>query len=108
MNIQTITVTRLPSGVFNIVPDEGEKGNDMEKGEKFQKITVTRLQSGVSYLLPDEVEKGSDAEKGDKGSDAEKGDTIRISNIPPARVPVPDDVPVIQVSCGLHHTGKNC
>ncbi|XP_043461333.1 E3 ubiquitin-protein ligase MYCBP2 isoform X1 [Leptopilina heterotoma] len=104
VNIQTITVTRLPSGVFNIVPDEGEKGNDMEKGEKFQKITVTRLQSGVSYLLPDEVEKGSDAEKGDKGSDAEKGDTIRISNIPPARVPVPDDVPVIQVSCGLHHT----
>lgn len=40
------------------------------------------------------------------GSDVERGDAARIASIPPARVPIPSDSPVIQVSCGLHHTGK--
>ncbi|XP_035719406.1 E3 ubiquitin-protein ligase MYCBP2-like isoform X2 [Vespa mandarinia] len=38
------------------------------------------------------------------GSDVERGDAARIASIPPARVPIPSDSPVIQVSCGLHHT----
>ncbi|XP_034942184.1 E3 ubiquitin-protein ligase MYCBP2-like [Chelonus insularis] len=37
-------------------------------------------------------------------SDPEKGETARITSIPPARVPIPSNSPVIQVSCGLHHT----
>ncbi|XP_063987126.1 E3 ubiquitin-protein ligase MYCBP2 isoform X2 [Diachasmimorpha longicaudata] len=44
------------------------------------------------------------AEDGVGGSDAERGDATRIASIPPARVPIPTDSPVIQVTCGLHHT----
>ncbi|CAL1686165.1 unnamed protein product [Lasius platythorax] len=38
------------------------------------------------------------------GSDVERGDAARIASISPARVPIPSESPVIQVSCGLHHT----
>ncbi|XP_014476553.1 PREDICTED: E3 ubiquitin-protein ligase MYCBP2 isoform X5 [Dinoponera quadriceps] len=38
------------------------------------------------------------------GSDAERGDAARIASISPARVLVPSESPVVQVSCGLHHT----
>lgn len=38
------------------------------------------------------------------GSDPERSDSTRVVSIPPARVPIPNDCPVIQVSCGLHHT----
>ncbi|XP_043286736.1 E3 ubiquitin-protein ligase MYCBP2 isoform X2 [Venturia canescens] len=38
------------------------------------------------------------------GSDVERGDATRIASIPPAKVPIPSDSPVVQVSCGLHHT----
>ncbi|XP_076623337.1 MYC binding protein highwire isoform X2 [Colletes latitarsis] len=38
------------------------------------------------------------------GSDIERGDAARIASIPPARVPIPSESPVVQVSCGLHHT----
>ncbi|XP_015122961.1 E3 ubiquitin-protein ligase MYCBP2 isoform X2 [Diachasma alloeum] len=44
------------------------------------------------------------AEDGVGGSDVERGDATRIASIPPARVPIPSDSPVIQVTCGLHHT----
>ncbi|XP_012285925.1 E3 ubiquitin-protein ligase MYCBP2 [Orussus abietinus] len=43
-------------------------------------------------------------EEGVGGSDAERGDAARVVSIPPARVPVPSDSPVVQISCGLHHT----
>ncbi|XP_011315230.1 E3 ubiquitin-protein ligase MYCBP2 isoform X2 [Fopius arisanus] len=38
------------------------------------------------------------------GSDAERGDATRIASIPPARVPIPSDSAIVQVTCGLHHT----
>ncbi|XP_066580931.1 E3 ubiquitin-protein ligase MYCBP2 [Prorops nasuta] len=37
-------------------------------------------------------------------NDIERGDAARIVSMPPARVSIPGDIPVIQVSCGLHHT----
>lgn len=40
------------------------------------------------------------------GSDVERGDATRIASIPPARLCIPSENPVVQVSCGLHHTGK--
>ncbi|XP_017880442.1 E3 ubiquitin-protein ligase MYCBP2-like [Ceratina calcarata] len=43
-------------------------------------------------------------EEGIGGSDIERGDAARIASIPPARVPIPSESPVVQVSCGLHHT----
>jgi len=43
-------------------------------------------------------------EEGVGGSDVERGDAARIASISPARVPIPSESPVIQVSCGLHHT----
>ncbi|KAG9437358.1 E3 ubiquitin-protein ligase MYCBP2 isoform X10 [Apis mellifera carnica] len=43
-------------------------------------------------------------EEGIGGSDIERGDAARIASIPPARVPIPNESPVVQVSCGLHHT----
>ena len=46
---------------------------------------------------------GEEAVGGD-GSDVERGDTTRVASIPPARVLIPSDSPVMQVSCGLHHT----
>lgn len=45
-------------------------------------------------------------EEGVGGSDIERGDAARISSIQPARVPIPSESPVVQVSCGLHHTGN--
>lgn len=45
-------------------------------------------------------------EEGIGGSDIERGDAARIASIPPARVPIPSESPVVQVSCGLHHTGN--
>lgn len=45
-------------------------------------------------------------EEGIGGSDIERGDAARIASIPPARVPIPNESPVVQVSCGLHHTGN--
>lgn len=44
------------------------------------------------------------AEEGVVGSDVERGDAARIASISPARVPIPSESPVTQVSCGLHHT----
>ena len=41
------------------------------------------------------------------GNDAERGDAARIASIPPAKVPIPSESPVVQVSCGLHHTGES-
>ena len=38
------------------------------------------------------------------GSDVERGDTVRVASIPPARVSIPSDSPVVQIACGLHHT----
>ncbi|KAK9309341.1 hypothetical protein QLX08_000965 [Tetragonisca angustula] len=43
-------------------------------------------------------------EEGIGGNDIERGDATRIASIPPARVPIPSESPVVQVSCGLHHT----
>ncbi|XP_076385847.1 MYC binding protein highwire isoform X12 [Megachile rotundata] len=43
-------------------------------------------------------------EEGIGGSDIERGDATRIASIPPARVPIPSESAVVQVSCGLHHT----
>lgn len=37
-------------------------------------------------------------------SDVERGDTTRVASIPPARVYLPTESPVVQVCCGLHHT----
>lgn len=45
-------------------------------------------------------------EDGIGGSDIERGDVARITSIPPARVPIPSESPVVQVACGLHHTGN--
>lgn len=39
------------------------------------------------------------------GSDIER-DTTRMTILPPARIFLPTDCPVVQISCGLHHTGK--
>lgn len=38
------------------------------------------------------------------GSDIER-DASRVSSLPPARVHLPTESPVVQVACGLHHTG---
>lgn len=38
------------------------------------------------------------------GSDVER-DTTRVTILPPARIFLPTDCPVVQISCGLHHTG---
>lgn len=35
--------------------------------------------------------------------DAER-DNTKISCLPPAKLTIPGDSPVIQVACGLHHT----
>ncbi|XP_076287336.1 MYC binding protein highwire isoform X6 [Lasioglossum baleicum] len=43
-------------------------------------------------------------EEGVGGSDVERGDATRIASIPPARVSISSESPVVQVSCGLHHT----
>lgn len=40
------------------------------------------------------------------GSDVER-DASRVTSLPPARVHLPIDSPVVQVACGLHHTGKS-
>jgi len=40
------------------------------------------------------------------GSDIER-DTTRITILPPARIFLPTDSPVVQISCGLHHSGKS-
>ncbi|KAF6200669.1 hypothetical protein GE061_005112 [Apolygus lucorum] len=37
------------------------------------------------------------------GSDVER-DASRVTSLPPARVQLPTDSPVVQVACGLHHT----
>ncbi|KAJ8937054.1 hypothetical protein NQ314_012048 [Rhamnusium bicolor] len=37
------------------------------------------------------------------GSDAER-DTTRISCLPPAKIIIPSESPVVQVACGLHHS----
>lgn len=51
----------------------------------------------VFYLIDDAVN--------NPGSDIEK-DTARMTILPPARIFLPTDCPVVQISCGLHHTGK--
>lgn len=58
----------------------------------------------VSGKLPLSSVLTEDGISGSGGSDAERGDATRIASIPPARVPIPSDSPVIQVACGLHHT----
>lgn len=55
------------------------------------------MYSQVFYLIDDGVN--------NPGSDIEK-DTVRMTILPPARIFLPTDCPVVQISCGLHHTGK--
>ena len=37
------------------------------------------------------------------GSDVEK-DATKLTILPPGQIVLPSDSPVVQVSCGLHHT----
>ncbi|XP_050423071.1 E3 ubiquitin-protein ligase MYCBP2 isoform X2 [Adelges cooleyi] len=37
-------------------------------------------------------------------SDIERDSNARLSSLPPARIFLPTDCPVVQISCGLHHT----
>lgn len=63
-----------------------------------QKSSAGKMALGLSSNLMTEESVG--------GSDIERGDAARIANIPPARVPIPSESPVVQVTCGLHHTGS--
>lgn len=38
------------------------------------------------------------------GSDVER-ETSRVTSLPPARVYLPNDSPIVQIASGLHHTG---
>lgn len=60
-----------------------------------QKSFPDKAASGLGNLVTEETV---------GGSDVERGDAARVASIPPARVLVPNESPVIQVSCGLHHT----
>ncbi|XP_032681445.1 E3 ubiquitin-protein ligase MYCBP2 isoform X14 [Odontomachus brunneus] len=60
-----------------------------------QKGFPDKVASGLGNLVTEETV---------GGSDVERGDAARIASISPARVLVPSESPVIQVSCGLHHT----
>lgn len=61
----------------------------------------------ASYQRGSNLIAGSGFEESVGGSDIERGEAARIASIPPARVPIPSDSPVVQVSCGLHHTGES-
>ncbi|CAH0546546.1 unnamed protein product [Brassicogethes aeneus] len=41
--------------------------------------------------------------KEQSSSDVER-DTTRVASLSPAKVPLPSDIPVIQIACGLHHS----
>lgn len=38
------------------------------------------------------------------GSDQER-ETTKLTALPPARMLIPTEIPVIQIACGLHHNG---
>ncbi|XP_058809373.1 E3 ubiquitin-protein ligase MYCBP2-like [Phymastichus coffea] len=80
------------------------KGPNNQRGNNVGKIKVIVQQyvpaksgNNVAAVINEEAAGGD-------GSDAERGDTTRVASIPPARVSFPDDNPVAQVACGLHHT----
>lgn len=50
----------------------------------------------IYYLTGEESAGGSDVER----------DTSRMTSLPPGRVHLPIDSLVLQVACGLHHTGE--
>ncbi|XP_073976386.1 MYC binding protein highwire isoform X3 [Rhodnius prolixus] len=54
-----------------------------------------------SHLSSSDV--GMPLNKEGVGSDVER-DASRVTSLPPARVHLPIDSPVVQVACGLHHT----
>ncbi|XP_076245488.1 MYC binding protein highwire [Calliopsis andreniformis] len=78
-------------------PSTAKYGMKMKAGPSVaQKSSAGKMALGLSSNLM--------AEEGVGGSYIERGDAARIASIPPARVPIPNDSPVVQVSCGLHHT----
>ncbi|CAK9797457.1 E3 ubiquitin-protein ligase MYCBP2 [Anthophora quadrimaculata] len=74
------------------------KGSDNKQitGPSVIQKTTAKMALGLASNLINE--------EGIGGSDIERGDAARIASIPPARVPIPSESPVVQVSCGLHHT----
>lgn len=85
-----------PSTVKYGVKIKGSNNQRFAGSSIAQKGFLERVALGLSGNLAVEEAVG--------GSDVERGDAARIASISPARVPIPSESPVIQVSCGLHHT----
>ncbi|KAH0954749.1 hypothetical protein HN011_008203, partial [Eciton burchellii] len=75
------------------------------KGSNNQRIAGPSIsQKGFPEKVALGLSSNLAAEEAIGGSDVERGDAARIASISPARVPIPSESPVVQVSCGLHHT----
>ncbi|XP_046683725.1 E3 ubiquitin-protein ligase MYCBP2 isoform X4 [Homalodisca vitripennis] len=54
----------------------------------------TPVPATAPALVVEEVPGGSDVEK----------ETTRVTSLPPGQLHLPNDIPVVQIACGLHHT----
>ncbi|KAG7189524.1 hypothetical protein KM043_017215 [Ampulex compressa] len=76
----------------------------MMKVQNNQRLAPSTIPKGGIMKMPLGLSSNLMTEECIGGSDIEKGDAARIASIPPDRVPIPSESPVVQVSCGLHHT----
>lgn len=75
------------------------------KGSNNQRVAGPSIvQKGFPEKAASAISSNLATEEAVGGSDVERGDAARIASISPARVPIPSESPVVQISCGLHHT----
>lgn len=108
------------SGSVTVTTGSEDDGNEQRRGKKLMQQELedhysTEFQNkvdGKQGSCPHSSptcyactikEKSSRADK-DASSTSDATDTPRIVSLPPAKVALPTTSPVVQVSCGLHHT----
>ncbi|XP_060843295.1 E3 ubiquitin-protein ligase MYCBP2 isoform X2 [Rhopalosiphum padi] len=84
---------------LNLVQIDSSMDADIDSSIQTANNTNIHFQTQNSIITRSSV----DDAVNNPGSDIER-DTARMTILPPARVFLPTDSPVIQISCGLHHT----
>nr|CAH7734761.1 unnamed protein product [Callosobruchus chinensis] len=97
--------TRLQEQLQSRLEDRKNKSKKLVQGSSKQvlKMKASRPSNAVSPLHRDRQSNSLSTVKEQHGSDVEK-DTARMTSLPPAKIMLPTDSPIVQVACGLHHT----
>nr|XP_022909947.1 E3 ubiquitin-protein ligase MYCBP2 isoform X2 [Onthophagus taurus] len=79
----------------------GVGGKQIIKGKSIK--TPPSVNSSPSHISNCPIKRSNGLAKEHIGSDVER-DTTRVASLIPAKICIPDEIPAVQVACGLHHS----